>query len=160
MARFGGERSGRFWSGKQLYGHADPPHSASMLSLIVMGFDAEPEVVTDILKLEPTSVRRKGDVGRTGRPSGSNGWYFDVHPGRLADGKQHEDALALLILHLRDRELHFTRLRSEVRPGDVGVYGGMYVPSNGQCCIWLMPDEMMTLARCGVAWDMHLSVDD
>lgn len=131
-----------------------------MLALIIMGFDAEPEAVTEILQLEPTSVRRKGDVGRTGKPSRSSGWYLDVHPGRLTDGQQHEDALAKLMTLLRDREVHFTRLHSEVRPGDVGIYGGMYVPANGQCGIWLMPDDMMTLARCGVAWDMHLSVDE
>lgn len=155
-----GKRTVRFWSNEQLYGRAAPLHSPCMLSLIVMGFDAEPEVVTDILQLEPTSVRRKGDLGRTGKPSRFSGWHFDVHPGRLKNGQQHEDALARLMARLRDREVHFARLHSEVRPNDVGIYGGMYIPANGQCGIWLMPDHMMTLARCGVAWDMHLSVDD
>jgi hypothetical protein len=131
-----------------------------MLSLIVMGFDAEPEVVTGILQLEPTSVRRKGDVGRTGKPSQINGWHLDVHPGRLTDGKQHEDALTLLIEQIGNREDNFARLHSELRPADVGVYGGMYVPPGGQCGVWLMPTDMMTLARCGVAWDMHLSIDN
>ena len=130
-----------------------------MLSLIVMGFGVEPEVVTDVLQLQPTSVRRKGEVGRTGRPNQSNGWHLDVHPDRLSDGKQHEDALALLLSHLRGREANFARLHSEVNPDDVGVYGGMYVPAEGQCGIWLMPDDMMTLAQCGIAWDMHLTVD-
>lgn len=130
-----------------------------MLSLIVMGFDAEPKVVTDILQLEPSSVRQKGDVGRSGKPIRTNGWFFDVHPDRLTDGKQHEDALALLISHIRDREANFARLHAEVRPGDVGIWGGMYVPADGQCGIWLMPNDMMTLARCGVAWDMHLFID-
>lgn len=131
-----------------------------MLALIVMGFDVDPTMVTSILQLEPTLVRRKGDVGKGGRPSRSNRWHLDVHPGRLSDGKQHEDALALLMSYLRDREDNFARLHSKVRPDDVGVYGGMYVPADGQCGVWLMPDDMMTLARCGVAWDMHLSVDD
>lgn len=143
-----------------LYVSAGTLHPSSMLALIVMGFDAEPEVVTDILQLEPTSVRRKGDVGMTGKPSRSNGWSLDVHPGRLTDGKQHGDELALLIALLCEREENFARLHSDVGPGEVGIYGGMYVPPDGQCGIWLAPDDMMTLARCGVSWDMNLSIDD
>jgi hypothetical protein len=160
MAGEGWERTDGSSPNEQLYEPADPRHSSFMLSLIVTGFDAEPEVVTEILQIEPTSVRRKGDVGKKGKPSRSSGWHFDVHPGRLTDGQQHEDALAKLMARLRDREVHFTRLHSEVRPSDVGIYGGMYVPANGQCGIWLMPDDMMTLARCGLAWDMHLSAGD
>lgn len=125
-----------------------------------MGFDADPQVVTEILQLEPTSVRRKGDPGRTGKPARSGSWVLDVSPERLCDGKQHDDALAKIVSLLTNREDRFARLRAEVQPGDVGIYGGMYVPLDGQCGVWLMPEDMMTLARCGVAWDMHLSADN
>lgn len=131
-----------------------------MLALIIMGFDADPEVVTEILQLDPTSVRRKGDMGKTGKPSRSCNWVLDVHPDRLTEGKQHDDALAKMLFLLRGREESFVRLRAEVRPGDVCIYGGMYVPLHGQCGVWLMPDDMMTLARCGVAWDMDLFAGD
>ena len=83
----------------------------------------------------------------------------DVHPDRLSNGKQHEDALTLLLSHVRGREVNFARLHSEVHPDDVGIYDGMYIPADGQCGIWLMFNHMMTQVRCGIAWDMYLIVD-
>ena len=43
-----------------------------MISLSIADFDADPDRVTAILGLEPTSIVRKGDPMRNGRPREKN----------------------------------------------------------------------------------------
>jgi hypothetical protein len=128
-----------------------------MLTLAITGFDSDPANVTDILGFEPTSVGHKGiETLPSKRPKRSNGWWRDVYPDRLTDGAAHDASLSALVDLLKGREARFARLRQEVRPEAVGIYGGFYVPPNQQSGIWLDPQQMRVLAECEVEWGLDL----
>ena len=131
-----------------------------MLTLCVTGFDSDPGIVTEILRLEPTSLCRIGDAGRSGRPRNFNAWWLEVHPDRLKSGQEHATALKLILTHLRGRENDFARLHAELSPTDVSIYGGLYMLPDEQCGIWLDSADMMILSRCGVGWGLDIFVDE
>ena len=127
-----------------------------MLTLAVTRFEADPANVTEILDLEPTSIVREGEVNTSGRPSQFNGWWLEAYPERLEQGLNHEQALDALIERMRDRPDHFARLREEIRPQILTIYGGFYVPKDSQSGVWLSADQMAVLASCGVEWGLDL----
>ena len=131
-------------------------HTLTMLTLAITRFDADPDVVTETVGFEPTSVARKGDPSRSGKLLTFNGWWHEADGQRLVDGKQHDDALARILALLRGREDRFARLRMSVQPKHVTIYGGLHVPRNEQCGIWLDPGQMQILAACGVGWGLDL----
>jgi hypothetical protein len=53
--------------------------------------------------------------------------------------------------HLRGRESQFARLREEIEPRSVSIYGGLYVAVDRQYGVFLDPDPMRVLSDCGVA---------
>lgn len=130
-----------------------------MLTLAITGFDVDPNRVTEILEIEPTSLGRKGEPSRSGRLRSFNGWWKDVHPEQLVNDRQHAEAIARLLDHLRGRESFFARLREEIVPRSVSIYGGLYVDADQQCGVFLDPDQMRLLADCGVGWGLDIFVD-
>ncbi|HEV2676387.1 MAG TPA: DUF4279 domain-containing protein [Aliidongia sp.] len=130
-----------------------------MLTLAITGFDADPNRVTDILGIEPTSVGRMGEPSQSGRPRNSNGWWKDVEPERLVSASQHADAMVRMLDHLQGRESHFNRLRKEIEPLNMSIYGGLHVEADRQCGVFLDPDQMQLLANCGVGWGLDLFVN-
>ncbi|MER9632435.1 MULTISPECIES: DUF4279 domain-containing protein [unclassified Mesorhizobium] len=131
-----------------------------MISLSISDFDADPERVTAILSLEPTRIVRKGDPMRNGSPRKKNGWSLDGPRQRLRSGAEHENAVNYLIEQMRGREEAFARLRQEVRPKQITIYGGFYTSYDEQCGIWLEPSAMRVLADRGVGWGLDLFVED
>jgi len=138
----------------------DCGHSPRTPALAITGFDAAPNRVTEILGMEPTSTGTKGEPSRSGKPRISNGWWKDVEPGRLVDAPQHANAIARMLDHLRGRESRFARLRKEIEPRNVPIYGGLYIEADKQCGVFLDPDQMQLLADCGVGWGLDLFADD
>lgn len=132
-----------------------------MFALCVNRFEADPDKVTDILDLQPTFVARKGEKSASsGRSNLANIWNLDSHPDRLFGGVEHETGLTALVALLRGREDRFARLREEVRPETVTLYGGLYVRQNEQCGIWLNPKQMRLLADCQIEWGLDLFTDE
>ncbi|MBN9258424.1 MULTISPECIES: DUF4279 domain-containing protein [unclassified Mesorhizobium] len=131
-----------------------------MINLSISDFDADPDRVTAILGIEPTSIVRKGDPMRSGLPRQRNGWSLAGPSERLRNGVEHENAVNYLIEQMRGREEAFARLRREVRPKQIAIYGGFYQPYDEQCGIWLEPLAMRVLADCGVGWGLDLFVED
>lgn len=131
-----------------------------MISLSIADFDEEPDRVTAILGLEPTRIVRKGDPMRNGWPCKKNGWSLNGPQERLRSGTEHEDAVNSMIEQMRGREEAFARLRQEVRPKQITIYGGFYKPYDEQCGIWLESSAMRVLADCGVGWSIDLFVED
>lgn len=131
-----------------------------MLVLCITGFDVDPTIVTRTIGFEPTSVGRIGEPSPSGRPRTFNGWWYEAESQRLAGGEQHDDALVRILGTLKGREDRFAELRETIRPKQVAVYGGLYVPSDAQCGVWLGPDQMMLLAACGVGWGLDLFAAD
>ena len=131
-----------------------------MLTLAVTGFVADPDLVTEILGFRPTSIGRKGEPTRAGKPRTFNGWWHDAEPRRLVDGVQHDDALTTILSLLRGREERFARLQTELQPKEMTIYGGLYVPADGQCGIWLDPDQMQLLAACQIGWGLDVFADE
>jgi hypothetical protein len=128
-----------------------------MLTLAITGFHSDPAKVTDILGIEPTAVGHKGiETLPSKRPKHFNGWWREAHPDRLTSGMRHDAGLSALVDLLRGREECFARLREEVRPEAVGIYGGFYVPPDQQSGIWLDPEQMRVLAACEVEWGLDL----
>jgi hypothetical protein len=125
-----------------------------MLTLAITRFEADPAKVSEILDLEPTSLVREGEANTSGRPSKFNGWWLEAHPERLDQGLDHERALDTLIDRMRDRQPHFARLREEIRPQILTIYGGFYVLKDSQSGLWLSTDQMFVLASCGVEWGL------
>lgn len=134
---------------------AESGHTLAMLTLAITGFDADPNAVTEVLGLEPTRVGRKGEPLPNGRPRTFNGWWHGVGQ-HLTDGKQHDDALTGILPLLQGREHRFATLRTSIRPKQLTIYGGLHVPCDGQCGVWLEPDQMQLLAACGVGWSLDL----
>ena len=131
--------------------------SFAMFALTITGFDADPDEITDILDLQPTFVARKGEVSpQSGRPCRGNRWHLDAHPDRLFGGVEHDAGLTAIVALLRGREEQFARLRQVVRPETVTLYGGLYVDENGQCGIWIDPEQMRVLTDCEVGWGLEL----
>lgn len=130
-----------------------------MLTLAITGFTGDPSSVTETLEFEPTSIARKGEPSLSGRPRTFNGWWHDVEGNRVVDGGQHADALNRILALLRGREYQFGRLRATVQPRTVTIYGGLYVPRDQQCSVWLDANQMQLLAACNVGWGLDLFAD-
>jgi hypothetical protein len=126
-----------------------------MLTLTIARFDADPDVVTEILGLAPTSIARRGAARSSGRLHDFNMWHLELHPAPLADGREHANAIATLIGQLKGRESLFAELAKTVRPASMSIYGGYYV-SGEQQGVWLDPDQMGVLAACGIGWGLDL----
>ena len=130
-----------------------------MLTLAITGFDADPTTVTEILGIEPTALAHKGITSLpSGKPKSFNGWFYDAHPSQLAAGADHDAGLEIILALLRGREERFERLRRELKPEAVGVYGGLYIPRDEQAGIWLDASQMRVLADCEVEWGVDLFV--
>ena len=132
-----------------------------MFGLSINRFDADPQAVTDILELQPTSVARKGEIrAESGKPYRVNTWRLEAHPEQLFGGVEHEAGLAAMIDQIRGRESRFARLRQEVRPELISLYGGLYARHDQQCGIWLDPDHMRVLASCQIGWGLDIFTED
>jgi hypothetical protein len=126
-----------------------------MLTLTIARFDADPEAVTEILGLTPTSVARRGEPRRSGRLHDFNSWHLELHAAPIVDGREHADAIATLISQLKGREHLFAELAKTIKPASISIYGGFYV-SDEQQGVWLDPDQMAVLAACGIDWGLDL----
>lgn len=146
-------------------GDADPYPTAHltvpsepMLCFSITGFEPDPDLVTETLGITPTLVRRRGIAGQSKRPSTFNGWWLDAHEDRLVDGAQHSSALNHILGQLRGRIERFATLRDLIKPQSMTIYGGIYVPADEQCGIWLDSGQMQLLASCGIGWGVDLFV--
>ena len=126
-----------------------------MLTLTISRFEADPDAVTDLLGLSPTSVARRGESRPSGRMHEFNMWHLELHAAPLVDGGEHANAIVKLIGQIRGRELLFAELARTVRPASISIYGGFYV-SDEQQGVWLDPDQMAVLAACGIGWGLDL----
>jgi hypothetical protein len=126
-----------------------------MLTLTIARFDADPDVVTNILGLVPTSVARRGEPRPSGRLHDFNMWHLELHAAPLVDGREHANAVGTLIDQLKGREHRFAELAKTIRPASISIYGGFYV-SDEQQGVWLDPDQMAVLAACGIGWGLDL----
>lgn len=126
-----------------------------MLTLTIARFDADPEAVTAILDLTPTSVARRGEARPSGRLYDFNMWHMELHAAPLIDGREHANAIDALIALLKGREHLFAEMAKTIRPASASIYGGYYV-SDEQQGIWLDPNQMAVLASCGIAWSLDL----
>lgn len=130
-----------------------------MLSLTITGFDADPDRVTEILGISPTSVARKGEPGLSGRSSTFNGWWLDAHKEPLTSGADLDAGLKRILAHLAGHARRFSALRAELKPEQIHIYGGFYVRPDAQCGLWLEPEQMRVLAECGVGWGLDVFVE-
>ena len=136
-------------------------HSPHMLVLAVSRFDADPDRVSNILDLAPTFVARRGEISQqSGRAYSTNLWNLDAHAERLSSGTEHATGLAALLELLSGREDRFARLREEVQPESVTIYGGLYVDQEEQCGVWLDPAEMRVLVNCKVGWGLDIFANE
>ena len=144
----------------ELCGTPESRHTPAMLALCITGFDVDPSLVTKTVGFEPTSIGRIGEPSQSGRPRTFNGWWHEAGDQRIGDGGQHDGALIRILDNLKGREDRFAELRKLIRPKQVMIYGGLYVPSDEQCGVWLEPDQMKLLAACGVSWGLDLFAAD
>lgn len=126
-----------------------------MLALTIAGFDADPDEVTAILGLVPTSIARRGEPRPSGRLHDFSMWCLELHEAPLIDGREHSSALGALIDQLKGREVLFAEMAKTIKPASISVYGGFYV-SEEQQGVWLDPDQMAVLAACGIGWGLDL----
>jgi hypothetical protein len=131
-----------------------------MLTLTITGFDGDPQIVSDILDIEPTCVVRAGDLMRSGRVATCNGWWLEAGADRLASGADHDDAVKSLVRAVRGRAQAFQSLRERVRPKQITLYGGLYHQGDSQCGIWLDAEDMRCLGECGIAWGLDVFGDE
>jgi uncharacterized protein DUF4279 len=84
--------------------------SLRMLTLTIARFDVDPDSVTDILGLAPTSVARRGEPRPSGRPHDFNMWRLEFHEAPVVDGRDHAIAIDKLIAQLKGREHRFAEV--------------------------------------------------
>jgi hypothetical protein len=137
----------------------DASQTSRMLCLAITGFDADPDRVTELLQIAPTYVARKGAVSRSGQPHGSNGWWLEATPAKLTDGGSHDTALNLIIERLGESAERFEKLREEIKPASVAIYGGLYQTLDEQSGVWLDPEQMRVLSACGIGWGLDIFVN-
>lgn len=130
-----------------------------MLCLAITGFEADPDLVSELVDLTPTSVARRGTPTRGGRTYQFNGWWLEAHEDAITGGAQHHAGIDALVAQLRSRVDRFATLRDRLSPKSVTIYGGLYVSPNAQCGLWLEPHQMRVLAACGIGWGLDLFVD-
>lgn len=127
-----------------------------MLSLQIVDFEDDPDRVTDILGIQPTSVRRKGDVLLSGRRTAQhNSWRLTVDT-HFTGGSSHEEALSGILNAIRGHQRQFAALREQIRPRSVTIYGGLYKDFDQQCGVWLDASAMRLLADCAIDWGLDL----
>lgn len=126
-----------------------------MLSLCITGFDADPDEVTAILGLAPTSVGRTGERLPSGRLRDFNGWWLELRAARIVGGAEHHSAIEALLGKLEGKEARFATLRQRLRPKEITVYGAIYHRGE-QCGVSLETHQMAALAACGVSWGLDI----
>jgi hypothetical protein len=126
------------------------------LSLLIARFDSDPDDVSDILDLQPTSVTRKDTRSTSGTSRLHNVWHLAVSPDQLFDGGEHFDALSALIGLLRGREQRFLRLHSQLHPEIACLQGGLHFKADQQCGVWLEPEQMRVLVDCQLGWGLDV----
>jgi hypothetical protein len=126
-----------------------------MLCLSITGFEVNPDQVTELLGLEPSSTIREGEAHKSGRISKFNGWWLELHEAPLLDGGEHANAIDALIGQLKGREPRFVELARTIKPESITIYGGFYV-SDEQQGVWLDAGQMAVLATCGIGWGLDL----
>jgi hypothetical protein len=87
-----------------------------MLCLAITDFAVDPDRVTDLLRIVPTTVARKGTHARSGRPHQSNGWWLEARNAEVLDGGSYNEALNRLIEQLSESADRFATLREVLRP--------------------------------------------
>lgn len=130
-----------------------------MLTLAISGFVANPAAVTSLLGLQPsrTAVAGQPPAEGRGKTYDFNGWWLEVRSQILRSrGVEHAEALAEIVTLLRGRESQFQRLRHELKPTQIEIFGAMAVPWNEQCGLWLDAADMAVLAGCGIGWGIDL----
>jgi hypothetical protein len=127
-----------------------------MYFISIAGFDADPDLVTEILGIEPTWVARKGDALNNGQLRKTNQWRFATRSDPLEGGADHEDALKVLTRLLSGREAAFAELRTRTKPHSIEIWGDLNV-DDMQSKIWLHPSSMKLLAACGITWGLDLN---
>ena len=68
-----------------------------MLTLAIIGFEAEPQVASNAIGVEPISTAINGQLGKSGGPNKLNGWWLDAYPDRLSDGASHVQAVSSIV---------------------------------------------------------------
>ena len=131
-----------------------------MFTLMITGFDADPQIVTDLIGLEPSSTVVKGEMGTSGHKHKFNGWWLEAHPDRLKNGVDHAESVSAIINQLRGREAAFQQLKKDLQPGQITLYGAVYFNPDGQCGLWLDASDMGVLAACAVDWGIDLFAED
>ena len=81
-----------------------------MFTLMITGFDADPQNVTDLIGLKPSSTAIKSEMSASGHIHKANGWWLEAHPDRLKDGVDHAEGISVIVNQLRGREAAFERL--------------------------------------------------
>ena len=126
-----------------------------MLTLTIARFDVDPDMVTNLLGMTPTSVARRGEPRPSGRLHDFSAWHLELHAEPLVDGREHANAVGALIEQLKGREHLFAELARTIRPASISIYGGFYV-SDEQQGVWLDADQITVLAACGIGWGLDL----
>ena len=131
----------------------------SMLSLIIAGFEGSPDRVTEILDIQPTFSSVAGDISsRSGKPFRKTSWQFTIHDD-IGSGGDHSRAIDQLLAMLGGRTQRFHRLRDELSPQSIEIYGGLHFAGGEQAGVRLDATQMRVLADCGIGWGIDLFAD-
>lgn len=127
-----------------------------MLSLMIVGFDADPARVTELLGLVPTRMGRAGEPTPAGRISRRSVWLYDVESPEVRSRASHDDALNKLLSVIASRTGRFADVRRELNPDEMMITGGYYFDAAEQGGVWLDPDYMRVLVDAGIGWGIDL----
>ncbi len=116
-----------------------------------------PEEITDLLHIEPTSAFQKGEVhGRGKFERKTNGWFWCTEGmSSSKDTRRHVD----LVLAAFEGKLDVVKAL-QARGCKIDITS--YWMSSGQGGPWLMPPQMLKLGALGIGiwWDVYFADED
>ncbi len=102
--------------------NADAQYPYTYCYFYADGFAEDPDAISDLLRLTPSEVARKGEANRKGLPVQSNKWEIESPaPRNTPDFEGHLDAL-LTLLEPRRTEILSLSERSKIGIYCVGYY--------------------------------------
>ena len=138
------------------YNDAYPTCVETHSTLRIFSDELAPDEITEVLKIEPTKVFRKGDSHGRGRfKRKTNAWFYSTEKlSTSRDTRRHID----LILGALARKIH---LLKKLHRKDCKIDIVSFYRSVGQGGPWLMPQQMLKLGKLGIHvwWDIYFADD-
>jgi hypothetical protein len=139
------------------YDDSYPTCAETYSTLRIFSDELAPDEITKILQIEPTDSFRKGDSHSGGRlRRKANGWFYSTE--KRCDSKDTRRHIDMVLTALEGKLSAVEKIQNRGCKIDITSYW----VSTGQGGPWLMPAQMLSLGKLGIAvwWDVYFADED